>query len=389
VLESDARKLLPSIELEELVVEDDDSSDEGSGDGADSPAEESQAAETSATDDAPSASEEPVEAAAAQAEPASKLGESKVAGAAASTPTAAAAAAPPKEYTQAQLSEDLGLVQMTASMGMVSQMMEVLTRIAFGLGDTDRDGKVSRAEASAFATTHLRDDQQLAKVLGLSGGALSLDDASAVDKVVAAAFGVCDADSDGLVSGAEARAPPCRKHLYELIMNAPQPNAPAAAAAGGANAAAAAGGAGASAAASASGAAAAGGGASAAAGAKPKPAGGGGGGQGWSELLKSMGAQGQGGAAVNKPNPLFAPLERKLRRAKAMVLRNLREPNFNTFLAGLGVAAAVLQQVLTFDVLDARHHLRGLVGGNLPDFTNRLQNVALGLFCVAAFARFE
>ena len=73
----------------------------------------------------------------------------------------------------------------------------------------------------------------------------------------------------------------------------------------------------------------------------------------------------------------------------AMVLRNLREPNFNTFLAGLGVVAAVLQQVLTFDVLDARHHLRGLVGGNLPDFTNRLQNVALGLFCVAAFARFE
>ena len=78
-----------------------------------------------------------------------------------------------------------------------------------------------------------------------------------------------------------------------------------------------------------------------------------------------------------------------MRRWKAIFWRNVQDPNFNTFLAALGVAAAVLQQVLTFNVLDARKHLRGLVGGNLPDFTNRLQNVALGLFAVAAFARFE
>ena len=32
---------------------------------------------------------------------------------------------------------------------------------------------------------------------------------------------------------------------------------------------------------------------------------------------------------------------------QATLMRNLREPNFNTFLAGLGVCAMVLQQLLT------------------------------------------
>ena len=70
-------------------------------------------------------------------------------------------------------------------------------------------------------------------------------------------------------------------------------------------------------------------------------------------------------------------------------MRNLRNPNFNTFLAGLGVCAMLLQQVLNFDVANMRHRLRGLVGGDLPDFTNRLQNVALALMLAAALARFE
>ena len=56
-------------------------------------------------------------------------------------------------------------------------------------------------------------------------------------------------------------------------------------------------------------------------------------------------------------------------------MRNLREPNFNTFLAGLGVCAMVLQQLLTFDVMNLRYRLRGLVGADAPDFLHRLQNV--------------
>ena len=45
--------------------------------------------------------------------------------------------------------------------------------------------------------------------------------------------------------------------------------------------------------------------------------------------------------------------------------------------------------MLIFDVADMRHRLRGLVGGDLPDFTGRLQNVALGLMAAAALARFD
>ena len=62
---------------------------------------------------------------------------------------------------------DLGRVQMMGQMGLANQMMEVLTRITFGLADQDRDGRISRPEAVAFATTHLREGQPLAKTLGL------------------------------------------------------------------------------------------------------------------------------------------------------------------------------------------------------------------------------
>ena len=64
-----------------------------------------------------------------------------------------------------------------------------------------------------------------------------------------------------------------------------------------------------------------------------------------------------------------------LTRTQATLMRNLREPNFNTFLAGLGVCAMVLQQLLTFDVMNLRYRLRGLVGADAPDFLHRLQNV--------------
>ena len=103
---------------------------------------------------------------------------------------------------------DLGTVQMMGQMGLANQMMEVLTRITFGLADQDRDGRISRPEAVAFATTHLRDGQPLTATLGIRGGALRLDDAPAVEKVVGAAFAACDADADSFVNATEARATP-------------------------------------------------------------------------------------------------------------------------------------------------------------------------------------
>ena len=63
-------------------------------------------------------------------------------------------------------------------------------------------------------------------------------------------------------------------------------------------------------------------------------------------MFKSLGEKGaadRGG--MSKPHPLFAQFERRLKRAQATLMRNLHEPNFNTFLAGLGVCAMLLQQV--------------------------------------------
>ena len=38
-----------------------------------------------------------------------------------------------------------------------------------------------------------------------------------------------------------------------------------------------------------------------------------------------------------------------------------------------------LTQVLSFDMMNMRYRLRGLVGADVPDFLNRLQNVGLQL----------
>ena len=211
---------------------------------------------------------------------------------------------------------DLGTVQMMGEMGLANQMMEVLTRITFGLADEDRDGQISRPEATAFATTHLRDGQPLVATLGIRGGALRLDDAAAVEQVVGAAFAACDANADNLVNSSEARATPCRKHMYELLVSAPQPAAAKPAAAAPAQPAAQPAG-------------------GAAAGAKDA----------WSDMFKNLGEKGaadRGG--MSKPHPLFAQFERRLKRAQATLMRNLHDPNFNTFLAGLGVCAMLLQQ---------------------------------------------
>jgi hypothetical protein len=107
-------------------------------------------------------------------------------------------------------------------------------------------------------------------------------------------------------------------------------------------------------------------------------------------MFKSLGEKGaadRGG--MSKPHPLFAQFERRLKRAQATLMRNLHDPNFNTFLAGLGVCAMLLQQVLSFDIMNMRYRLRGLVGADAPDFLNRLQNVGLMLMAAGAMARFE
>ena len=370
VLESSARALLPDLELDEMVIADDDSAEaeaDGSSGGEASkqspeppaaegagaePAEEEggEAAEvgTAAPEEREELEEaevsenwrtraEAAAAAAGTAVPAaeeSKRAQSKVvhskvlegegeSSAAATAPKApaaapaAAAAAPAAEYTKAELMNDLGTMQMMGEMGLANQMMEVLTRITFGLADEDRDGQISRPEAAAFATTHLRDGQPLVATLGIRGGALRLDDAAAVEQVVGAAFAACDANADNLVNSSEARATPCRKHMYELLVSAPQPAAAKPAAAAPAQPAAQPAG-------------------GAAAGAKDA----------WSDMFKSLGEKGaadRGG--MSKPHPLFAQFERRLKRAQATLMRNLHDPNFNTFLAGLGVCAMLLQQV--------------------------------------------
>ena len=380
VLESGARALLPDLELDEMVIADDDSdSAEAEADGSsggeaseqspEPPAEEDNSAQPAAEEPgaeaeagtaAPEEPEEPAEeaevsenwrtraeaaaaAAAGTAAPAaeeSKVAQSKVAqskvlegeggssaaetapeapapaAAAPAAAAAAAAAAPAAEYTKEKLMSDLGTVQMMGEMGLANQMMEVLTRITFGLADEDRDGQISRPEATAFATTHLRDGQPLVATLGIRGGALRLDDAAAVEQVVGAAFAACDANADNLVNSSEARATPCRKHMYELLVSAPQPAAAKPAAAAPAQPAAQPAG-------------------GAAAGAKDA----------WSDMFKNLGEKGaadRGG--MSKPHPLFAQFERRLKRAQATLMRNLHDPNFNTFLAGLGVCAMLLQQ---------------------------------------------
>lgn len=367
VLESGARALLPDLELDEMVIADDDSdSAEAEADGSSGGEASEQSPEPPAEEDnsAQPAAEEPgaeAEAGTAAPEEPEEPAEEAEVSENWRTRAEAAAAAPAAEYTKEKLMSDLGTVQMMGEMGLANQMMEVLTRITFGLADEDRDGQISRPEATAFATTHLRDGQPLVATLGIRGGALRLDDAAAVEQVVGAAFAACDANADNLVNSSEARATPCRKHMYELLVSAPQPAAAKPAAAAPAQPAAQPAG-------------------GAAAGAKDA----------WSDMFKNLGEKGaadRGG--MSKPHPLFAQFERRLKRAQATLMRNLHDPNFNTFLAGLGVCAMLLQQALSFDIMNLRFRLRGLVGADVPDFLNRLQNVGLMLMAAGAMARFE
>ena len=332
---------------------------------------------------------------------------------AASAAAAAPAAAGEGPYTEDELQADLSLIRMTAALGATSTMMEVLTNLTYRLADGDNDGKLSAADGAAFAREHLKPTAPLAKTLGLSGGqlpALPVEDAAAVKGVCDRILAKCDADKDGLLSRAEAKE--CAQFLFELVANVPMPNAPSggqpgtssyspggAAAAGGAAKAqggyefpasmggAAAGGA----AAGGGGAAAAGGGAAAAGGGAAKqptgPT------QSWSDLFSELGKQNAPAAKATADQwaafaPILKPVQQHLRRARRIVQQHIDRPNFNTYLASLGLSSLALREVLEFDILDTRRKLRGLTGANLPDFLSRLLHVSLVCMGAAAFGQF-
>ena len=352
---------------------------------------------------------------------------------AASAAAAAPAAAGEGPYTEDELQADLSLIRMTAALGATSTMMEVLTNLTYRLADGDNDGKLSAADGAAFAKEHLKPTAPLAKTLGLSGGqlpALPVEDAAAVKGVCDRILAKCDADKDGLLSRAEAKE--CAQFLFELVANVPMPNAPSggqpgtssyspggAAAAGGAAAGAAAGGAakaqggyefpasmggaaagGAAAggAAAAKGGAAAGGGAAAAGGGAAAASGGAakqptGPTQSWSDLFSELGKQNAPAAKATADQwaafaPILKPLQQHLRRARRIVQQHIDRPNFNTYLASLGLSSLALREVLEFDILDTRRKLRGLTGANLPDFLSRLLHVSLVCMGAAAFGQF-
>ena len=69
-------------------------------------------------------------------------------------------------------------------------------------------------------------------------------------------------------------------------------------------------------------------------------------------------------------------------------MRNLKDPNINTFLGATGAAAFVLRELLQADLFGLRDSLRGMVGSNVADFNTRLLHVALLSSVVAVFGNF-
>ena len=173
----------------------------------------------------------------------SKIGLSKVAAAAATGPSdeavadaateapAKAAAMEPQAATRApsaaaeedvfDLDTEISLMRVMAQMGSTTTMMDILVNATFKLADRDRDDRISRQEAAAFAREHiLPEEAKLGAALGVRGGhmpALTEAHASgAIDRV----FGACDADSDGHVDRPEAMA--CRQPVYGMLVEANQ-----------------------------------------------------------------------------------------------------------------------------------------------------------------------
>ena len=341
----------------------------------------------------------------------SKLAQSKMAGAAASAETksttpvpradkgegaaGAAEASAPSDgaeggatkvetagETPFDLMTEISLMRVMAQMGATSTMMDLLYNVTFHLADVDADGKLSAAEGRAFAEEHLQEKSPLAQVLGLSGGHLPLHEPAAIDRAIDTLQKQCDADADGLVDREEATR--CSDYVYGLLYEAnrkrlesaqqqqqaqaPSGGTPAPSAAAGRSGAAAAG------------AAAASGGAS------------GGQAPNLNEWFQSMagGAGGAGGMAKrSKPNPVQAEFDRRLQMVQRVLLEHWNNPNMNTLIGTIGIAAMMLRELLAADLFQLRHKLRGLVGSNVPEFNTRLLHVGLVSLVVAAVAKLE
>jgi hypothetical protein len=319
----------------------------------------------------------------------SKLAQSKV-GPSTEEPAGALAAVDEAPF---DLLTEISLMRVMAQMGATTQMMEILVNATFALGDTDRDGQLSPAEGGAFAKAHLQETSPLAVVLGLSGGHLPLADEAATARAIESIRAKCDTDANGLVDRTEAVA--CAEWVYGLLVDANEKRLQHALkqqqaqqqAGGGAKAA------------------------GAGAGAAKAAAGGGAGGAApaakqqqqqqqqasslndWFQSMAAGGAGGAGGgagaAARRKPSPIQAAIDRRLQMVQRVLLEHWRNPNMNTLMGGLGLAALVLRELLAIDLFELRRKLRGLVGSNVDEFNTRLMHVGLLSILVAAVAKID
>ena len=319
----------------------------------------------------------------------SKLAQSKLAQ---STEEPAGALAAVDEAPFDLLTE-ISLMRVMAQMGATTQMMEILVNATFALGDTDKDGQLSPAEGGAFAKAHLQETSPLAVVLGLSGGHLPLADEAATARAIESIRAKCDTDANGLVDRTEAVA--CAEWVYGLLVDANEKRLQHALkqqqaqqqAGGGAKAA------------------------GAGAGAAKSAAGGGAGGAApaakqqqqqqqqasslndWFQSMAAGGAGGAGGgagaAARRKPSPIQAAIDRRLQMVQRVLLEHWRNPNMNTLMGGLGLAALVLRELLAIDLFELRRKLRGLVGSNVDEFNTRLMHVGILSIIVAAVAKID
>lgn len=346
------------------------------------------------------ASPTPTDAAGATPTPASVAGEAADASAnvkaaatanaatrGAATPAAAADSPPPASgssagegsrpgYTTADLDADLAIIQITAQMGLVKQLLDGIANVTFGLGDTNGDGALTHAEVEGFAARHLREGTPIGRTLGLSGGVLPVDDSAAVRGVVQKVFAVCDVDKDGTITRDEARADSCMRVVLGLLEAIPEPQAAEA----------------------------------------ERTAGAGSQQTGLSELeelmKEAMGAAGRaasgagarggaagsvggGGTPARRLGPAagvaqaLVPLRRYGLKLLATARANLGKPNLNTGLTGVGLGCLMLREMLRHDLFSSREVLGGVIGGPLPQFLARLRNLAFAAIAVGALWKFE
>ena len=245
---------------------------------------------------------------------------------------------------------EISLMRVMAQMGATAQMMEILVNVTFALGDTDRDGQLSPAEGGAFAKAHLHETSPLAVVLGLSGGHLPLADEAATARAIESIRAKCDTDANGQLDRKEAAA--CAEWVYGLLVDANEKRLEHAL--------------------------------------KQQQA------SSLNDWFQSMAAGGAGGAggspgaaARRKPSPIQAAIDRRLQMVQRVLLEHWRNPNMNTLMGGLGLAALVLRELLAIDLFELRRKLRGLVGSNVDEFNTRLMHVGLLSIIVAAVAKID